>query len=298
MNLTAFLLILVSVFMHAAWTFLGKKESPSSAFFFVAAVAGGIFCLPFAIFSGVDFAAIPAKFWYILICSVSFNLVYFFALAAGYRSGDISLVYPLGRSLPVLLTAGVTILLQIGGKTLSQNALIGMAILFVGCVILPLQKWSDFKLKTYFSKVIFWVLLISFGTTGYTILDSMDMAILKTIHFNNGILRAIFFMCAAEFLISFGMFFIVLASRREREELKRISRSWTPYIAGVFTASAYILVLLAMNQVTNVCYIQAFRQMSLPLGMLAGVFILKESCSMPKIIGIILIVTGLVMTSF
>lgn len=298
MNLTAFLLILVSVFMHAAWNFLGKKESPSSAFFFIAAVAGAIFCLPFVFFSGVEFSSIPAKFWYILIFSAGFNLVYFFSLAAGYRSGDISLVYPLGRSLPVILTAAVTMLLKIGGKPLSANALAGMAILFVGCVILPLQKWSDFKLKTYFSKVIFWVLLISFGATGYTILDSMDMEILKTLHFNNGVLRAIFFMCAAEVFISCGMFLIVLASRREREELKRIARSWTPYVAGVFTALAYILVLLAMNQVTNVCYIQAFRQMSLPLGMLAGVFILKESCSMPKIIGIILIVTGLVMTSF
>jgi drug/metabolite transporter (DMT)-like permease len=298
MNLTAFLLILVSVFMHAAWNFLGKKESPSSAFFFIAAVAGALFCLPFVFFSGVDFFAIPAKFWYILIASVSFNLIYFFALASGYRCGDISLVYPLGRSLPVLLTAGVTMLLNIGGKPLSVNALIGMAVLFIGCVILPLQKWSDFKIQTYFSKVIFWVLFISFGATGYTILDSLDMTILKTVSFSNGVLRAIFFQFAAEVLISFGMFWIVIFSARERTELKRIARSYAPWLAGVFTASAYILVLLAMNQVSNVCYIQAFRQMSLPVGMLAGVFILKESCSMPKIIGIILIVSGLVMTSF
>ena len=124
------------------------------------------------------------------------------------------------------------------------------------------------------------------------------MGILKEVHFKNDVLRAIFFMCAADAFISLGMFLIVIFNKRERNELKRIARSYTPYVAGVFTASAYILVLLAMNRVSNVCYIQAFRQMSLPLGMLAGVFILKESCSVPKIIGIILVVGGLIMTSF
>ena len=297
MTLAAFFLVFVSVFMHAAWNFLGKKESPSSAFFLLAAVAGMIFCLPFAICSGVDFFSIPLKFWFILLCSCVFNWLYFFSLASGYRAGDISLVYPLGRSLPVLSTAAVTMLLGIG-KPLSVNAVIGMVVLFVGCVILPLQKWSDFKLKTYFSKIFLWVLLISIGTTGYTILDSMDMGILKEVHFKNDVLRAIFFMCAADAFISLGMFLIVIFNKRERNELKRIARSYTPYVAGVFTASAYILVLLAMNRVSNVCYIQAFRQMSLPLGMLAGVFILKESSSVPKIIGIILVVGGLIMTSF
>ena len=93
------------------------------------------------------------------------------------------------------------------------------------------------------------------------------------------------------------MFLIVLASRREREELKRIARSWTPYVAGVFTALAYILVLLAMNQVTNVCYIQAFRQMSLPLGVAAGIFILKEKCPPVRLAGVGAIVTGLVIAA-
>ncbi|MBR7121090.1 MAG: hypothetical protein IKC94_02480 [Lentisphaeria bacterium] len=296
MTFTAFILVFISVFMHAGWNFLGKKESPSAAFFLLAAFAGTLFCLPFALCSGVDFFAIPLKFWRLLIISILFNLVYFVALARGYRCGDISLVYPLGRALPVLLTAIVTSLCGIG-KDLSDCAFAGMVTVFAGCIIMPLQQWRDFKLKTYFSKVSLWILLISIGTTGYTIFDSMDMEILKQIYFKNTILQAIFYMGAADALITFGMFWIVIFSRNERRELMRISRSYAPYIAGIFTASAYILVLLAMNHVDNVCYIQAFRQMSLPVGMLAGVLILKESCSLPKIIGILLVISGLIMTS-
>ena len=52
-----------------------------------------------------------------------------------------------------------------------------------------------------------------------------------------------------------------------------------------------------MGFVTNVSYIQAFRQMSLPLGVLAGILILKESHPPVKLAGIALVVGGLLLTS-
>ena len=57
-----------------------------------------------------------------------------------------------------------------------------------------------------------------------------------------------------------------------------------------------MLVLLAMNYVSNVSYVQAFRQLGLVIGMLEGFFILKERCTLTRILGIVLIVSGLVMT--
>lgn len=66
-----------------------------------------------------------------------------------------------------------------------------------------------------------------------------------------------------------------------------------PYLAGAFAAYAYLLVLLAMNLVTNVSYIQAFRQLSLPVGMALGFIILKEKFTMPKIVALALILGGL-----
>ena len=47
--------------------------------------------------------------------------------------------------------------------------------------------------------------------------------------------------------------------------------------------------MLAMLHVTNVSYLQAFRQMSLPVGFFAGLLILKEKGSAPKYIGMALI---------
>ena len=52
-----------------------------------------------------------------------------------------------------------------------------------------------------------------------------------------------------------------------------------------------------MPLVSNVSYVQAFRQMSLPLGVAAGVFILKERCPAPRLAGVAAIVAGLVIAA-
>ena len=297
MDFKAFILVFISVFMHAAWNFMSKKESPSLAFYWIAAAAGGIIWVWGIWACKIDFSMLDGRFWLFFLISNCFEVLYFTALSYGYRHGDISLVYPLGRSLPVLLIAVVTTIFGIG-KTPSICAFAGMLTIFCGCIIMPLNKWSDFKIKTYCSRVLFWVLMIGIGTTGYTIFDSMAMKLLNDVAGKNELLKTIFYIFIVQTALVLSLTLPVLCSRRERREVKNIWHSPSPYIAGIFSASAYVLILLAMKYVTNVSYIQAFRQMSLPLGVLAGIFILKEKCSMPKTIGVCMIVSGLVMTSF
>ena len=64
----------------------------------------------------------------------------------------------------------------------------------------------------------------------------------------------------------------------------------------MFYTAAYLLVLAAMGMVSNVSFLQAFRQMSLPLGVAAGIFFLHEKVSGPKLAGTFLVVCGLILT--
>jgi drug/metabolite transporter (DMT)-like permease len=125
----------------------------------------------------------------------------------------------------------------------------------------------------------------------------MAMEVLNSVPGRSPLLKTIFYIFIVQMAIAVTLAVPVFASRESRQELRHICKSYSPYVAGIFSASAYVLILLAMKFVTNVSYIQAFRQMSLPLGVLAGIFILKEKCSPPKLIGILLVVSGLVMTS-
>lgn len=52
-----------------------------------------------------------------------------------------------------------------------------------------------------------------------------------------------------------------------------------------------------MRFVSNVSYIQAFRQLSLPFGVLAGIFLLREPRYPVKLCGIGMVILGLVLVS-
>ena len=74
------------------------------------------------------------------------------------------------------------------------------------------------------------------------------------------------------------------------------SRNWRPYVGGFCASLTYVLVLIAMNMVENVTYVQVFRQISLPCGVLAGIVFLKEKSTYMKWIGVSLILAGLIIT--
>jgi uncharacterized membrane protein len=96
-----------------------------------------------------------------------------------------------------------------------------------------------------------------------------------------------------------GTLLLVCCNKTERREFGRLlkNRSLSPILTGICSSAAYVLILLAMNFVSNVSYIQAFRQLSLPLGVLAGILILKESHSIPKLLGTLIILAGLIIVA-
>ena len=295
MSLTAFLLVLASVFLHAGWNFISKKSVPSLSFYCLSCgTAALLWLFPF-LFSEFSCRLMPPGFWRLVAFSVCFEILYVGGLAYSYRKGDISMVYPLVRALPLLLTAAVTALFALGSRQPGPWALLGMLIIFVGCLCLPLLNFSQFKLSTYLNPLIYLILMAAVGVTGYTVLDSIAMREISELYGKKSILLSMSYLFFIEAGISIGALFLLLFNRNERLELARLlrRRSLNPVITGVFSSGAYVLILLSMNFVSNVSYIQAFRQLSLPIGVLAGILILKEPCSRPKIIGTALIVLGL-----
>ena len=83
--------------------------------------------------------------------------------------------------------------------------------------------------------------------------------------------------------------------RRHFGEIWRECR-WMPPIAGICGSFTYLLVLSAMIFVSNVSFVQVFRQFGLLIGMLAGIIILKEKGSLPKYVGTALIIIGLILS--
>jgi uncharacterized membrane protein len=276
---------------------MGKAKRPSAAFYLLAATTSGVALTPFALFAETPWGGLPARFWRLVLASGVFETLYMYGLYQGYRRGDISLVYPLARALPVLLTAAITLGLGLGA-TPAPLALLGMGVVAAGCLLLPLARPADLRLKTYATPAIRMILLAAAGTTGYTIIDSLALPHLHAVGASSRLVCAGMYLFLIEWATALGMGICVLANADERAELRRLFlRSPFPPLSGLFSSSAYLLVLVAMGFVANVSYIQAFRQMSLPLGVFAGILLLKESRAPLKLAGVALVVAGLVLVA-
>ena len=298
MTSAAFILILLSAGMHASWNLIAKKSRMNLAFYTSLVLVDMLmgawiwFRLPLAL------SALTTRFYLNTVGSALGETCYCIGLIMAYRKMDMSAAYPMMRSLPLIFTALLTALLGIGER-LSGMALLGMATVFAGCTIMPLERFSDFRLSSYLDRKILFVLLAALGTTTYTIFDSEALRVLAKCA---PTLSKTMISCAYyEFrhvavFISVGTLTMLLPfARAEVAELRR--HGWgAAAVAGVFAGLTYLLVLLAMNYVTNVSYVQAFRQLGLVIGMLEGIFILKERCTLTRSLGIVLIVSGLAMT--
>ena len=98
--MTAFALTLVlsAAFIHASWNFLAKRAGGGAAFVWLFAALSTLFYAPLAVF--VYLWQKPNLGWVqiaFMAGSALIHVGYFLLLQRGYRSGDLSLVYPLAR---------------------------------------------------------------------------------------------------------------------------------------------------------------------------------------------------------
>jgi drug/metabolite transporter (DMT)-like permease len=298
LSLTATILILISVFTHAGWNWFFKQGSPTPALFLAANTLGGLFLLPLVVINFHVLAYFTPLVWLLMTFSSLCQAFYYFALARAYSGGDLSVAYPLARAMPVLFTTLVTLLLGRGGQ-LSLLFICGAILVLAGIFLLPMRHWTDFSLKKYLAPACLFALLAAVGTTGYSMLDDASLRLLRGIKdmpVSVPIFTLLFTFWAA-MITSAWLGSYVAFTPQARRELGSVLRGsfWRALGIGGSVYLAYGLVLVAMNYASNVSYVVTFRQMSIPLGAVLGMVLLKEPSPPPKITGIAVMFVGLVL---
>ena len=279
MSPLALSLIVLSAILHASWNLMAKKQHMTLPYYAVLCLVGALAWSHALVWTPVRLTALPIRFWLFLTLTIAGEFLYCCGIMTAYRLMDMSTAYPLIRSLPILLTAAVTTLLG-WGRPLSPGCCLGMAVVFCGCLIMPIPSLRQFSWRDYAGRHLLFVLMAAgcpdiapyalamtyYGIRGLTLTAAMALAILAI---------------PSQRAIAAGM----LARRDTR-----------PLLAGLCSTSTYILVLTATNLVDNAAYIPVFRQLGLPVGMLAGIIILKERLTANKCVGVLLILVGLAMT--
>ncbi len=298
MSLPALLLVTISAFTHAFWNFLSKRQNPSAAFFLMASLFAVVLFSPALILFREELGTVPEAVWMVLLATGAVQAAYYIFLAAAYRSGELSLAYPLARSLPVVLIALVSVLLG-RGEQIHAWAYPGFLAVTAGCLFLPLPDFKTFQLQHYRQHWVLFALLAAVCITAYTLLDDQALRILRALQ---GVeLSSVGWALLYVELetISLTIFLAVFLLGRKKERLlfftARLPEWRMAAITGFIITATYGLVLLAMTYARNVSYVAAFRQLSIPIGALMGVMWRKESAHPPKLIGIAVVVAGLIL---
>ena len=300
MTTIAVALIVASAFMHASWNFVSKRHNPSLAFFFITAVSAAVIMSPLLIVHRQTLPLIPSFVWALILATGIAQTIYFFGLAGAYKQGDISLAYPLARALPVLLIAAISLVLG-RGADIGRVSLIGMVLITLGCIVLPLTHFHKMRPRDYLNIVTLMALIAAIGTTGYTLIDDQALRQLRdasTIELSNSQVTLLFISLqtiSTAVMLGLGTMFY----RPERKQLRRVLKNrsliTTGLVTGVVIMATYGLVLTSMAYVSNVSYVAAFRQLSIPIGAVLGLTLQREPRYLPKLIGIGIVSVGLIL---
>ncbi len=296
----AIVLLLVSAVMHAGWNAFGKHRVPTLVFFLVAITGGALLLSPILIL----FPAVPGSmvaYDVVLVTGAGFlEAVYLGSLAAAYRTGELSIAYPVARAAPALFVAIVSVLIGHNPDAITPGYWPGAVLIVVGSLLVPLRSVTAFRLSVYLHPGFAFALLAALGTTGYAIVDDTALARLRSA--NSHLAPAyvtLVYACLQAATTACWLFLGAVLRRDNRQVLVATVRGGLliPALTGGWITLTYAFVLLAMAYAENVSYIVAFRQISIPIGVFMGIVLLREPAAGAKILGTAVLVLGVVLVA-
>ncbi|MEC7675152.1 MAG: EamA family transporter [Pseudomonadota bacterium] len=130
-------LVLVAALCHATWNFFVKRINGGPELVWLFSALSTVLYLPLAIaivvLQEVTFDLEQSLF---IAGSVALHLAYVMLLQAGYRNGDLSLVYPMARATGPLLSTTFAVFFL--GETVTAQMGLGAGVIICGVLLAPI----------------------------------------------------------------------------------------------------------------------------------------------------------------
>ena len=276
MSATALALILVAAVAHATWNLFSKQAATAGASSFVwlmSLAATGLYAPVVAVSVLLSPPRLTPLDWVFMAGTGLLQVGYFLFLQAGYRLGDLSLVYPLGRGSGALLAALAGIVLL--GERPGPAGVTGIVLVVLGVLVLGAPgRGGDSAAAARpgrpasprLSRAIVFALVTGTFIASYTLWDKYAVSTLQVPPLIQG-------------YASLPVMALVLApsALRQRSRTTRVWRDFRRQVTGaaVLSPLAYILVLIAMS-FTAVSAVAPAREVSVLAGVLLGRRLLGE----------------------
>lgn len=249
--------VLLGALMHAAWNAIVKSRDDK--LLDITKVTTGAAILGAALLPGLPLPE-PAS-WPYLVASAVVHCAYFWLVAAAYRTGDLSLAYPVMRGTAPLLTALLSY--AVFAETYSAMAWAGIAALSSGIWLLAGEARRH---RAHQGRSLLFGLGNALVIVAYTLVDGAGVRLSQ----------APWSYVAWLFVLNALPLFIVLRLVRGPRFLAGPLRSWMqPLLGGALTLGSYGLALWAMTQ-APVALVAALRESSVVFGLILAAVLLKE----------------------
>ncbi len=280
MTLAVLGLILAAAFMHATWNYLAKRAGGGAAFVWLCAVLSTVGYTPLAlavvVWQQPTIGLIQLVF---ILISAGLHIIYFVVLQRGYRSGDLSVVYPLARGTgPLLATVAAIIVF---GERPTPLAIGGALLVAIG-VFMVTGGLATFR-SNHSGEGITYGVLTGAIIAAYTIADKQSVSMLLI----------------PPLLLDYGatlgrVILLAPVAYRQRAEVSREWRQHRREVLGVaaLTPLAYILVLTALVS-TPVSYVAPAREISILIGVMMGSRLLGEGGTHRRMVAAGIMVAGI-----
>lgn len=280
MSLSAFLLVITAAFFHATWNFFVKRINGGPELIWLFSVISVLIYLPLALW--ILIVQRPEiGLWQIafLLGSTGLHLGYFTLLQAGYRKGDLSLVYPTARATGPMLSTLLAV--AILGEAVSPQMAVGAGIIVLGVLMLTGGIRSGARRV---SASLGFGLATGVLIGAYTAWDAYAVSVLLVPPL------------LLDYASNLGRVVLLAPIAMRRREVMR--RQWAQHRMGVLIIAtlsplAYILVLYALTY-TPVAYVAPLRETSVLLSVLAGSLLLGEGHLRQRLGWAAVILTGMV----
>src|ERR1700722_440671 len=284
MPFLALVAVLLAAVTHSTWNLFAKKAAGSRHFVWLYAVGSIVLYVPIIAwivvtgrphFGGIECLALTAT----AVLHTGYSLV----LQAGYRTSDLSLVYPIARgSGPLLSFVGATILL---GERPTVLAGLGLVLIVAGILLVAGLTREPHRAP---KAGIFFGLLTGLFIAGYTVNDGWSVKSLAL----------------SPFIIDFSgnLIRVVVLTPLALRDLPGVAREARVYVkpaavVGVLGPLGYILVLFAMR-IAPISHVAPARELSTLVGTYFGSRVLREQVGPTRVAGALCIVIGVVSLAF
>lgn len=274
----AFALVIASAVMHATWNLLAKRVGGGMAVVWLFSTVSAVVYLPLAIAVFlIQQPTIGGREVLFLGGSVALHIAYYFLLQRGYRSGDLSLVYPLARGTgPVLAVFGAILLLS---ERPSPGAFAGAVLVSIGVFILAGNVRSNPN-----GVAIAYGLSCGLSIAAYTLWDKEAVSTLM--------IPPVILTWVGNAALAVVLLPAALQSRKVVHDAWHHHRRAVIGI-GVLDSLGYILFLIALS-FSSVSLLAPLRQTSILIGAFMGVRLLSEDASRRRLVAAGVILVGVV----